>query len=268
MIKYIDIKVILNFIPQSIRDEAGDTRLLSWAFQALRQYLPKKAFHGLALKVKPLINHKVDLEPGTRRIEGAWYLDDLEKFQSLTAAKFVTDNDGLKDNSNRVEFLSERTIAYEEIQKYGEPMKYVGEHGFLVNNDYLRFYDGNCHIGFSVDYGMNCMEVDTKTGYVILLYQEFKKDADGFMIPDEAGFIQALAYAAEAQAWRERSAMKEQGAEQMYQTREREAKTYFISANGRQALRLYKAGYHVDAQRKAIQYDSEISGNYKNRRYS
>ena len=96
---------------------------------------------------------------------------------------------------------------------------------------------------------------------------EFKKDADGFLIPDDANFIQALAYAAEAQAWRERSAMKEEGAENMYQSRNREANTYFVSANGKQALRLYQAGDHLEYQKNHIKYNPEISGNYKNKRY-
>lgn len=268
MTKYIDIKAILNYIPNSIRDDAGDKRLLSYAFQALRIYVPQRIFLGLAMIVRPIINHKVNLEEGTRRIEGVWYLEDLERFTTTNGYLFVTDNDGLKDNSQRDEFVSEKTISYEDIIKHNQPMCYMGEHGFLVNNEYLSFYDGDCHLGFSVDYNMTCLTTDVKTGYAIVLYQEFKQSSSGFLVPDDANFLQALAYAAEAQAWRERSANKEQGAEGMYQTRQQEARSYFISANGRKALRDFRPSAVLDHNRNYILSLPEISGNNKNNRYN
>jgi len=266
MNKYINLEVILNFIPESIKEDAGEDRLLSWAFQALRMHLPSKAFLGANLIVRPIVNHKVQLENDTRKVTGVWYVDDLAKLSSPTAAKFVTDNDGLTDNSARVAFVSEKTISYENVAKFGQPAKYIGEHSHLVNNDYLNFYNDCCDMAFSVDYSMTCLTIDQSIGYAIITYDSFKKEGNNFLIPDDADFIQALAYAAETQAWRERSANKEQGAEQMYQTRLREANSYFISANGKRALRGYSPSLHLNYLDESIQYMGEISGNYKNRR--
>lgn len=264
MNKYIPIKSILNYIPNSIREETGDVELIKYAFQGLRQNNTKRDLLQGKLELIPLNKHKAYLQGNNRLLYGVYYLSS-EQANKLAGAEPYFE---VTDTSEAKSFLSETSIIPNSyLSEYAVPLEYKGKDSYIVKNNYLSYYDECCVHGFTVDHSLTCITTDIEEGFLLVEKMEFVQNTDGeYLIPDDANLQQGLGYYAEAMAWRERSGRKEQGAEQMFQQRLSLAQGLFNSARGKRMLERFEPNKMAQLvfSRFLIQQIHSVTGEYKN----
>jgi len=245
--KFVRLKTCLNYVPEILLEEMGQGRALDAAYLALRDFMPKKLLSKFMIAVSEIQNHKAKLPSGIHKVREVYYtptrpsaVDDVDVDHPEIFMTSVLDEDSV-DNANRTEFLRETTISLaEHVSNYGTPLTYYGQDAFVVNNDYINYYDGACDSGFTVDRQYTCITTDEKSGYIIFTYWGNIEDDDkNFLIPDDPSLIQGLAKFIEAKAYGERVARREVNTERLYQTRMMEATNLLTHARGQSLLRSF-----------------------------
>lgn len=240
--KYVNIRAVLNFIPEAIREEESETNLLMWAFQGFRENTGKTWKYNYKTCLVPVANHKASLPNGVVKV--AYVGFSLSKPGCLDTDKdlgYTVDTFHNKTDDNDYRVIIQQQLIPNCPEILGVPLRYVGQNPEVLTKKCMNLYCRDCSIGFSISKTMESITIDTShSGWLCIVYKTLTRDDDNnIIIPDDPDLLRAMSYFAQAQHWLNRDARKEQGAFQRYQSMLYQASNKFGEANGKAALRAF-----------------------------
>jgi len=225
MTDYINIKSILNLVPEYVKDDEAEITMLSWAFQGYRENVRQSnVTDNYKVCIVPIIDHKGSLPTGIKRVlETQWsYTEFVDQSED-------TFNLWIPQTINGYYVLVAEATLYARIRHRGSLMRYVGQHPELLDSQCVNIYCQSCAIDFSFNKSLTQITTSETDGWVALVYSTLAKDGDDFIIPNDNQLKQALAYFIEAMHWRERRGRKEEGANDMFLQNLSMSQRYFTS---------------------------------------
>lgn len=260
---YVKIDAILNYVPGIIKENIDQVQIMSWAFDALRMTSLnwKYNYYVCFTEVK---EHKAAIPQGIRGIAFAlftYYKPDDETMSSYLLETFNTTSEDCR-------LILTQEILYDGVfNRDALPMKYKGNSSDLVYNKYLDFYDKNCELGYTVNDLATCLTVDEKEGYVVMLYKQYAKEGNDFLIPDDIDLLIAIGKYVEAKYYGERAASLDQKAFNFYMQMLQMSQSMLIKASSKEILRRFNPDEYADinARRFFMQRLPEVSGIGRNK---
>lgn len=216
MTKYIPLSSILNFIPKGIRQEDTPDNLLSYALEYYRE-LKFPMQEESAIVVKPIDNHKVQLDDCIKNINVVNYLKSEPTCEeeygvcddnNLDCEPCERESAGYETRTNNICNYSLNYKLFLDSPYYNNnffPLKYVGNTSYnLVCKDCPNRFFNYENNTFSVDKN-RILWTSLQSGYLCIDYNTEIKNEDGeYLIVDEPEIKRYLAYASEYEHWRDR----------------------------------------------------------------
>jgi hypothetical protein len=257
MIKYISINSILNYIPQSIQEEVSATQLKSWGYQLFKMSNLNWKYEILA-EIIEVKNHTAKLPDEALGLHFVGYAVSEEAIDSIITLKQTN----LLDDTDRRLIIAQQQLLENDIYQYFRPIRYIGSNKSF---HHLSICD-ECTIGFSVDKKLNCITLDLKEGFLLILYKTLVKDNGNILIPDDPTLLQSLAYYAQAQYWLDKAARGDRNAANMHTQMLSYATELFRKAKSLELFRNYSPTAHESMieDRFLHQKLPVISGMYRN----
>jgi len=224
MTDYINIKSILNLVPDYVKDDEAEINMLSWALQGYRENVRQSnVTDSYKVCIVPIVDNKATLPPNIKKVlETQWsYVPYTEINDSIY-------NMWIPMTINGYYVLVAEAILYTRIKHKGQSMRYVGQHPDLLDSNCVNIYCQSCAINFSLNKQLTQITTSETDGWVAIVYSTFAKDGDDFIIPNDNQLKQALAYFIEAMHWRERRGRKEEGANDMFLQNLSMSQRYFL----------------------------------------
>lgn len=206
MTKFVPIDAILNYIPETIKEEESHQQLKSWAFQSY-SLLNFEFRWEYNYAIIPFENHKACLPTDALRIA---YVGFSRFDYQDTINPYFTSNypNGLDENDKRLIIYQQVWQDKSMIEMY-RPLRYVGSSPDLLTNDCVNLVCKDCYINFSFDKMLKNVTIDEAEGYLLVIYGTNAKTEDGLIIPNDSNLLQGLAYYAQAQHWLNRASRHE-----------------------------------------------------------
>jgi len=219
MYKYENIKKVLNYIPDGLKEEENEATLIKWALSFYNQNIRIRTItDDILFAICPVTNHKATLPVGFKQFVDVTFNEDLPT-DTLTSSSTVF----LQPDINGIHTTIFQRTYYQFYKQRSYNTRYVGSNPALVHTDCVQHLCDDC-INFSIDKVNEAITVDICDGYIYLLYSSTVMDEqNNFLVPDHPVLWQALAYGVEAKHWQDRAFRKEEGANNMFMERMRMA---------------------------------------------
>lgn len=265
MYKYIPLEAILNYIPETIKEEESSKQLMSWALQAFKMSgLNWRWDYKVA--IAQVVNHKACIPDGANKIHYLPYsLVDYE--EDLSTYYIGTTNNGLDEENSRL-VLYQQILLDSDVFRSFLPMRFVGQNPALLSKDCLNLYCKDCAIGFSINKEMTQLTVDQEEGYVLMVYNaEIENEHGELLVPDDVDLLQGMAYYAQAQHWLNRASRHEAQAMNMYKELLQLSQVMMTKAKGRHILRNINIAKNREITFGRNNIHSVVSANRRNPRW-
>lgn len=239
MTRYVPIESILNNFPESLRNEIGDTTLVSLALEGYDILgLPEQ--NETKIQIFEIVDHKIELPDEVKEIDYVTYMETEPEdcdCQDLACACGAPEALNFETRSNEI---CNYTINYKIFldsniyKKNFKPLKYVGN----LNRDVLcgkcrnRFCH-SCSETFAVDKN-RILWTSVKEGFLCIEYITRVQDNDTIMIVSDSKVIRYLRAYSIAMALQNRDL---QEGNTKYVQYLREAEIALKAAKGRRILR-------------------------------
>ena len=222
MYKYINIKSVLSVIPYTMLEEENEATIIKWALRGYTTNITNRYINSdIKFAVCEVKNHKADVPQGLKKIQEAGF--------STTLPGELGDGNNLylQPTFDGQRIIIFQALLFQMIRPSMQVMRYTGQNSDIVENGCKPILCQDC-LNFSISKDLSTLTCDVKDGYVFLLYTSAVTDDSGdFLIPNSPILLSALAAYCEAQDFKGRSFRREQGSEETYQLRMREANLLF-----------------------------------------
>jgi len=210
MIKYTNLRAVLNMVPAYIKEQEDETQMLSWAFQAYRETVKQSLItDNYKVAIIQAVDHKCTLPQGMKKIIEVGWADTNPVLDDSSNVFFPT-------VVNNVHILLAEAIYYQQIKHRTNNMRYVGQNPELLDNSCINIFCPTCSIEFSVNKSMTQLTTSERSGYIALVYSCVAKEGDDFIVPDNVELLQGMAKFISSKHWEDRMGRKEEGAYNMY----------------------------------------------------
>lgn len=223
MYKYIPLKSIISYIPSAIREQVDEIDIIAWAFDAYKNYITIDDIqYDYKLALTKVVNHKALIPESALGVQNVSYsrlkpnVFEDDDFKQLFITQFPNE---LDDQDARI--IVGQVLIYGTLyDDYGfRPMRYVGQHTSLLDNDCVNLYCKDCFENFSVDKQMKFIKTDSKEGWVSYVYRTNVNNKNEFLIPFDMKLLRGLSFYIEAEYYRNLSVRGNRGAESKFNDR-------------------------------------------------
>jgi hypothetical protein len=222
MYKYINIKAVLNYLPDGILEEWDESQVVKTALQGFQANVSNfNITSDIKVAVCKLTNHKASVPLGLKKVIDAGFSTTLPNELPDSNTVF------LQPTWNGENVIVFQALLFQMIRPSMQSMRYAGQNSDMVNPDCIPILCQDC-INWSISKDLTSITCDVKDGYIFLLYTSTVQDEDGnFLIPNDNILMQALAYYVEAKHWQSRAFRKEEQANDMFIQRMQMANSSF-----------------------------------------
>lgn len=214
MVKFVPLEAVLNYIPESIKQQTDKAQILSWANLAYRTYkLPFK--EKVEVKLLEVRSHRIIIP------------DDVVRIMEVRHSNPGVDlpKEIIRDYGEYRLIIAQEVFFASPWYRQARPLRYLGQHrGTLIDE---QLYNKKCADGFSIDETMTCMTIDYPDGEAAVVYKTL---VDG--IPDEPNLMQGLSYYVESCYWREKVFAHESNAYQLSDAARIKSRNYLEAFKG------------------------------------
>lgn len=254
MIKYENINIVLNAIPNVVREDTDQLQLIAWANEQYRNFeLPFK--YELAYALIDVENHKAILPTDVHRILDVLHSNSYPDTDVQTV---------LRDYGDYRLIIAQEIFFSSPYVGSFKPIKYKGQNRNKLIDERIYCKSLNCEVGFSIDARMKCLTIDLIDGEVLLEYFTTVKDTDGNpLIPYDTDLINGLAAYAVSKYWENKAYAHEERGYQFYLDNLNKATILLNKFRGKSILR----NIDVEAQRSFLFNRNRFNYSNNNRQY-
>jgi hypothetical protein len=225
------MEAVMNYLPDSIRQQVDKAQILSWAYLIYRTYQLPIA-EALHIATIPVTNHKVRLPDNVLRI-----IDVRHTSPGVDVPKAIT-----RDYGDYRLIIAQEVYFSSPFYQQAKPLKYLGQNRHVLVEETL--YCNKCETGFSIDHTMTCLTIDYPDGEVSVIYKTLVEEDGELMIPDDPDLMMGLSYFVQSRYWEDKIYAHEQNAFQIADSMHVKSRAHLESFKGRYLLSAINVGKH------------------------
>ena len=218
--KFISLKAVLNYIPDSIRREESDAQLLSWAFQGFRRNIKNgNLLYDFKTCLIPIVNHKAKLPKGVLKLATVLYTAEKPKAcDDEDDPTYLLDRFYNKADEDDIRYIVQQHLMLANLDHLSnyKMLSYQGQNPEMLLKSCGALYCKDCSTGFHITKSMSHIIIDECEGWLCVTYKAMVEINGELAIPDSVNLLTAMGLYAEAEHWRNRRGGKEANADNYY----------------------------------------------------
>lgn len=231
MVKYVPFEALMNYVPDSIRQQVDKLQILSWGNLIYRTYqLPhQEELKAVDITIK---DHRAKLPDDVIRI-----IDVRHNSPQYDIPKEI-----FREYGDYRLIIAQEVFFTSPFYLQSKPLKYIGQNrSVLIDSD---LYCQKCELGFSLNKTMDCLVVDYPDGNAIVLYKAPVTENGELFIPDDPDLMMGLSYFVQARYWEDKVYAHEQNAHNLAESMHAKSRIHLEAYKGRMILKGINVGKH------------------------